>query len=43
MIISEYIAIVEFIFELFKAVLFVGYVASIYYIVYDYIWRNFIK
>tara|TARA_A200000113_G_scaffold182210_1_gene168309 strand:+ start:86 stop:217 length:132 start_codon:yes stop_codon:yes gene_type:complete len=43
MIISEYIAVGEFVFELFKAVLCVGYVASIYYIVYDYIWRNFTK
>ena len=43
MIIPEYVAIGEFVFELFKAVLCVGYVASIYYIVYDNIWRNFTK
>tara|TARA_B100000963_G_scaffold324625_1_gene310286 strand:+ start:308 stop:418 length:111 start_codon:yes stop_codon:yes gene_type:complete len=35
--------IVEFIFELFVAILWVGYVASLYYILYDYIWRNFIR
>ena len=33
----------EFIFELFVAILWVTYVASIYYIIYDYIWRTFIK
>lgn len=33
----------EFIFELFTAILWVTYVASIYYIVYDYIYENFIK
>ena len=42
MIATEYLSIGEFIFELFNAILFVGYVASLYYIVYDYIWRNFI-
>ncbi len=35
--------IVEFIFELFTAILWVGYVATMYYVVYDYIWNNFIK
>ena len=35
--------IVEFIFELIVAILWVGYVAAIYYILYDYIWRNFIR
>tara|TARA_B100000282_G_scaffold178214_1_gene129285 strand:- start:397 stop:528 length:132 start_codon:yes stop_codon:yes gene_type:complete len=43
MITAEYMSIGEFIFELFKAVLFVGYVASMYYILWDYIWRSFIK
>ena len=43
MITTEYIAIVEFIFELFKAMLGVGYVATLYYIVYDFIWENFIR
>jgi len=33
----------EFIFELFVAILWVGYVASVYYIIYDYIWRTFIR
>ena len=35
--------IVEFIFELFVAILWVYYVAGIYYIVYDYIYENFIR
>ena len=35
--------IVEFIFELYVAILWVTYLAGIYYIVYDYIWSNFIK
>ena len=35
--------IVEFLFELFVAILWVSYVASVYYIVYDYIYENFIK
>ena len=35
--------IAEFIFELFVAILWVYYVAGIYYIVYDYIYENFIK
>tara|TARA_S200000501_G_scaffold254379_1_gene238345 strand:- start:2572 stop:2703 length:132 start_codon:yes stop_codon:yes gene_type:complete len=43
MITAEFIAIGEFIFELFKAILWVGYVAMLYYIVYDYIWENFIR
>ncbi len=43
MITTEYIAIGEFIFELFKATLWVGYVATLYYIVYDFIWENFIR
>ena len=34
---------VDFLFELFVAILWVSYVASIYYIIYDYIWENFIK
>ena len=34
---------VEFIFELFVNILWVTYILSIYYIVYDYIWRTFIK
>jgi len=29
--------IVEFVFELFVAILWVTYVASVYYIIYDYI------
>ena len=43
MITTEYIAIGEFIFELFKAMLWVGYVGTLYYIVYDFIWENFIR
>ena len=33
----------EFILELFTSILGVTYVASIYYIVYDYIYESFIK
>ena len=35
--------IAEFILELFKAILGVSYVATVYYIIYDYTYESFLK
>ena len=35
--------IVDFMFELFVAILWVGYFATVYYLLFDYIWKNYLR